>query len=145
MIKAKDGMQLQPRRWHHLVVTRTAGQKLAATRLYVDGAAVELAAPDGVVLDDSATMVANDARLHVSCGTDASEEDTCVDGFVDDVRVYRRTLSATEVAHLTAQGASQHWRNRAFRGDGSGNHVEVCTKQAAHTHTSLRQATTRAF
>ncbi len=87
-----DGVQtLLTNRWYHVAAVKTG----TAVRLYVDGVqdgptfAVPPGAPD-----------ANNNPLYL--GESPSNSDGALDGTVDDVRLYARALSESEVAQLAA-------------------------------------------
>ena len=81
--------------WHHVAATYDGG----ARRLYLDG--VELA-------QDQPTGLAVSAPIRVLIGATLAGEH--LSGQLDDIRVYPRALSATEVALVAAEG----WRPAAL-------------------------------
>jgi hypothetical protein len=86
---------LSARRWNHVVVTYndTANSII----FYIDGAPV---ADDGAASADS--MLTDDLDFHI--GSCCELGSTFFDGALDDVRLYNRALSPTEVQRLYKLG-----------------------------------------
>lgn len=79
--------------WHHVVVTRTQGTSIT---LYVDGVSQGSAATSNIVLASSTTL--NFGRLQTGINH--------YRGYLDEVSLYNRALTATEVAaHFQAGSA----------------------------------------
>lgn len=88
--------------WHHIVVTRN--QPTGEKTIYIDG--------EYDISDTDATNLLNDPKiLTFGCKADASDPDqespsftgeNGYDGLVDDIQIYNRALTPTEVAYLYA-------------------------------------------
>lgn len=83
--------------WHHIVGTRVAGTN--TTSIYVDGIFVN--STTGALTDFSST------NSFAIGGRDNSGFDYFFNGQIDDVRIYSRALSATEVLALYRSGAAR--------------------------------------
>eukprot|EP00500_Bicosoecida_sp_ms1_P009684 CAMPEP_0203821606 /NCGR_PEP_ID=MMETSP0115-20131106/43671_1 /ASSEMBLY_ACC=CAM_ASM_000227 /TAXON_ID=33651 /ORGANISM="Bicosoecid sp, Strain ms1" /LENGTH=525 /DNA_ID=CAMNT_0050730631 /DNA_START=39 /DNA_END=1616 /DNA_ORIENTATION=+ len=87
--------------WHHMVVTKAAGTKNANTLIYVDGV-VATHTQNG---DDSAPAIV-DNTFYVGRTTNAANR--YWDGYINDVRVYNRVLTAQEVQDIYDATAGLH-------------------------------------
>jgi hypothetical protein len=74
--------------WHHVVLTRGSGDKVD---LYVDGGSAQR------LFSDAAQTGTYTVNKLMANGSDSSQH---YDGNLDDVRIYNRALSATEVLQL---------------------------------------------
>ena len=102
--------------WLHIAQVKS-GKQLS---LYLDGALDSQSALAGVSLSNSAPL---------DIGRD--KKNSCIDGKLDDLRIYNRGLSAAEVSALAAvepAGLVAHWKlddrkgSRAEDASGSGHH-----------------------
>ncbi|MEK7184212.1 MAG: LamG domain-containing protein, partial [Patescibacteria group bacterium] len=80
--------------WHHVVGTYDG----ANVRIYVDGVA-------GSVDPYAGAVTTNNTAMFIGAGADASGAGYFWDGKVDEVALFRRSLSATEVSDLYKRGA----------------------------------------
>ena len=123
MLVAND-LEIQTQTWFHMCATRTPGAKTVTTKLFVNGVPVALS-PIEAGLDDRPPVFAADARLIVGAGGSIAQDGTrTLPGYIDDVKLYRRALSAGTIAALAASGRESHVRNLGLRCDGSGNHAQ---------------------
>lgn len=79
--------------WHHVVITKDAGYLVS---IYVDGQLIN-------AQTFGSAITANTSVLTIG-GTVASDTTNVFKGKMDDVRIMRRALSATEVAAMYRQG-----------------------------------------
>ena len=82
----------KPKTWHHVFATYDGSSKAAGIRLYVDGREIETATQK----DSLSGSIISQAPFTVGRRSPGS----VFNGFVDDVRIYDRELSADEVALL---------------------------------------------
>lgn len=82
--------------WHHIVGTYNG----STSSVYVDGVLLGSESPGQVVIPASSDNLYIGTRA--ACSISASN---CFDGLIDEVRIYNRGLSATEVARLYQSGA----------------------------------------
>ncbi len=94
-IKVKTKSALKPDTWRHVFVTYDGSSRAAGVHVYIDGKAQELDVEQNGLRDSIRTA----KPLYV--GRRHSGER--YQGLVDDVRVYQRVLSATEIALLAGQ------------------------------------------
>lgn len=92
--------------WYHLVGTWKPGTHL----LYVDGRIPGSMANAGTMANDITTR-SHTTRIGGGWRTDTSVPFRCLNGRVDEVRVYNRCLTSAEVRHL-------YQSNRLFRPQG---------------------------
>ena len=79
--------------WHHLVVVLAAGSPYTG-QLYIDNTLVSTNTNMTLHLSDLATIVTS------YLGRSQFANDPYFSGYLDDFRVYRRALMATEIAAL---------------------------------------------
>ena len=107
-------------KWHHVAVTRIG----SAWSLYIDGK-VDASGSDGTALSNN-TYPLVIGRLSAASTTSG------VDGFMDDIRLYNRGLSAQEIA-ISAAGYSPLTLREALRwrvgAVAAGDAVPVCWQQ----------------
>ncbi len=87
--------------WHHIVISYNADSTGNDPLLYIDGISVSLpeaVAPSGTRLTDTGNT------LELGSNTATSRAS---DGVMDEVRIYRRILSVSEVGALYGQGAGK--------------------------------------
>lgn len=84
--------------WQHIVITKTAGSSATTVTLYVNGVSQSLSTQFS-----SCTPSIASTRFNVGSGWNASNSDQLFDGRIDEVRVYNRALSSTEVTALYGQ------------------------------------------
>jgi len=82
--------------WHHVGVTRESG----AFNLWVDGT------PTAVSLSGSISTGTNNWRIGGPQGAPGSGQTRFFNGLIDDVRVYDRALTASDVAKLAPEPSS---------------------------------------
>ncbi|HWA27366.1 MAG TPA: LamG-like jellyroll fold domain-containing protein [Lacunisphaera sp.] len=90
--------------WHHIVLTYNADSSANAPSLYVDGTLVgltEIVAPSGTRMTDAG------ASLQIGGNTAVTR---VVDGSMDDVRIYGRVLSSSDIAELHRDGLVGRWK-----------------------------------
>ncbi len=90
--KVQGAGGFQPKTWHHVFVTYDGSSKAAGLRIYVDGRAI----PTETQTDSLSESIVSEAPLTIGRRTPGS----VFNGFVDDVRIYNRELSADEIALL---------------------------------------------
>ena len=78
--------------WIHVAVTRTSS---GTANIYVDGSL------SGTANQSSGTPIAGSANVYIG---NRSGADQTFDGLIDDVRVYNRVLTATEIKQLYLMG-----------------------------------------
>ena len=88
---------LTPNTWHHIVVVLPAGASFTGT-LYIDGVAV--ATNGAMTLHAQDLGPTTDNWLGRSQYSGSMGSNPCLAGTLDDFRVYRRALSAAEIAAL---------------------------------------------
>lgn len=85
-------------KWHHVMVTYDS----STPTLYVDGYAQSLATGTGCTLTQNTGAITQDtSALYFGARAGTSQ---FFNGRLDDVRVYNRALTATEVSHLYSAG-----------------------------------------
>src|SRR3989344_5393729 len=86
--------------WHHLLVTYDGSKTLAGVIRYVDNSV------DAVSSSADQFTGSSSNAISFNIGSRNDGADTLFDGIVDDVRVYNRALSATEVTRLYQLGGT---------------------------------------
>lgn len=103
--------------WHHVAAMRDAA---GGARIYVDGQL------DGSV---TGTTVRNlDANISIGIGADIRDNNRSFRGVIDDVRIYNRDLTATQVFALASTG---EWSTAPWTGDTTAG-IGLDTKWAYH-------------
>ena len=92
MIQVQGKRVMEPDQWHHLAVTYDGSGKAAGVKLFVNG---ELQTP-GVMVDRLTESITTDREFWLGNGHPAAKWK----GLLDDVRVYRRALTAEEIKRL---------------------------------------------
>jgi len=90
---------LTPNTWHHIAVVLPAGAPFTGT-LYIDGTAVATNA--AMTLHPADLGATSHNWLGRSQFSATSGSNPCLDGALDDLRVYKRALSAAEISALFA-------------------------------------------
>ncbi len=93
------GVVLENGEWHHVVWTKKWGQ--LGAKLYIDGVSVDISGDcsrKGTTYSDPIFIGARN-RIPGVCVSDPSPN-SFFTGYIDDVRIYNRILSATEVKQL---------------------------------------------
>jgi hypothetical protein len=98
LCKLVGGSAVTPNVWHHVVMTYDGSVTLAGLNLYVDGV-LQTASQTTNNLTGS-ILAATDLKI----GTDEPGQGDSFTGTVDDVRIYNRVLSATEILNLYNDG-----------------------------------------
>ena len=92
--------------WVHCAVVVPAGATVSQIQGYLDG---QLATATLEPSAAGATLVNTTALYDIAIGrTGQSDQQRTINGLMDDVRIYPRALSATEVAALAAQTPDQN-------------------------------------
>src|SRR3989344_2441954 len=86
--------------WHHLLVTYDGSKTLAGVIRYVDNSV------DAVSSSADQFTGSSSNAISFNIGSRNDGADTLFDGIVDDVRVYNRALSPTEVSRLYQLGGT---------------------------------------
>lgn len=112
---------LQANRWYHVAVTYAGGVQ----RMYIDGVL------DGERTYDGGTPSAGDASMPFRLGNQRPDDTYWLDGALDDVRVYSRSLTAGEIAaqHLAEKPAPATY-SLSIVGLGSGGSGRVTSSPA---------------
>ena len=91
-------------KWYHVVATYDGSSSVAGMKIYVNGNLV----PTGTIANTlSATIVTTDPFQLGVRGTTINATSNPLKGYLDDVRVYNRTLSATEISALYRLGLTR--------------------------------------
>lgn len=98
-----NGTSIFDGKWHHVVCSLTLSTAVAT--IYVDGVSLPLTYVTQTT-NGAFTTIANSPVIGAE--NDNGSIDTFVNGILDDVRIYNRTLSAAEVQALNYYGISQH-------------------------------------
>jgi hypothetical protein len=91
-IKVEGKAELEPDRWHHVMVTYDGSSKAAGVQLFVDGKKLRVTAP----VDKLSDTIRTDKPFTIGRRTTTE----LFTGQVDDVRVFERVLSGEEVRQL---------------------------------------------
>lgn len=94
-VRYNSGLTMTTGAWHHVVATCSLAGNVT---VYVDG----VAAVSPTVVNRTAT--ASGSTLYI--GRDSSSAQYFISGTMDDVRIYKRLLTAEEVSDMYAKGAS---------------------------------------
>jgi hypothetical protein len=100
MIRRSSSNAIIFNEWRHVVVTWDGSFTAANTHLYVNGVETGYA----VTTNGSGGYV-SDANDNLVIGNDSPSPVSTFDGLIDEVRVYNRALSASEVTALYSSGA----------------------------------------
>ena len=85
--------------WQHVAVTWTGGTPASTAHVYVNGNLADGAGVDG------AGSPGDDSGTPLCIGNRATALDRGLDGAIDDLRLYTRVLSATEIKALATATA----------------------------------------
>ncbi len=111
-----------PGAWHHIAITYDGSSNSSGVKIYVDGANQTLTFEGGGCTNCfSGTMKnTNDLWLGIDYTSDSSDY---FHGKMDDVRVYNRALSASEIPtiYMTGQNAAYVLGQSSFTGSGHGH------------------------
>jgi len=91
-----DAIQMTPTAWQHLAVTWDGVSTPAGIRIFIDGVESSYANTD----QDGGSMAISDAADPLVIGNSGPAGNRAFDGLIDDVRIYSRVLSASEVQNL---------------------------------------------
>lgn len=102
------GFQLQPDTWYHIamIVSNDTGAKL-----YLNGSLIS----EAPSLKESFNNLPNNSNYFL--GKSTFPADALLNGLLDEVRIYNRELSATEINTLAAEGYSLSKANLIVNGD----------------------------
>ncbi len=89
-------------KWHHAVWTMT-GNSFAAQTIYIDGIAQSLSNVSG----GTVSSFSNGVDIYIGADAGSASNDQKFNGSIDEVRIYNRALTATEVAGLYQSGAAK--------------------------------------
>jgi hypothetical protein len=90
---------IAPNTWQHVAATWTGGTTASSAHVYVNGNLADGAGVDG------AGSPGDDSGTPLSIGNRASALDRGFDGAIDDLRLYPRVLSASEIHALATATA----------------------------------------
>ncbi len=99
-LRLQTTCKLPPDKWHHIFVTYDGSRGPAGVRVYLDGEPVQL----DVQLDLLNQSFATKEPFRIGAGGGSEGR---FDGLLDDVRIYRRSLSANVVGMLNAEPLSK--------------------------------------
>lgn len=131
---ANSSTAIIPRRWSHVCVVKQPGPKATSTMLYIDGASVTASLVDmsstgisSAVLNAAPSIKSGPFTLGTVGSTTVFSETmrpTFV-GVIDNVRLYRRALTGSEIAALDFETKFSHIRDYAVSLLGSGEYATI--------------------
>jgi cysteine-rich repeat protein len=131
---ADSASAIIPRRWSHLCMTKQPGSKSTTTKLYVDGVVVSASLVDMSTSGMSSTLLNAAPNVRSgpftlgTVGSMTAYSETMRPPFVgviNDVRVYRRAVTASDVASLDFETKFSHIRDYAVSLEGSGEYASI--------------------
>lgn len=97
-IEIKSDMELNDGHWHHVVMTYDGSHDANGVDIYIDGTTDE---PYQIYHNSLSSSIINDSDFQIG-GTAGTTR--CVSGYIDEVAVYDKQLSASEVADIYYAG-----------------------------------------
>lgn len=88
-------------KWVHLAVTWDGSVTATNVHIYKNGSEISYSSQT-----DATGALDSDAALNLTVGAGTVSSDTTADGAIDDVRVYNRVLSATEIGDMYTTSSS---------------------------------------
>jgi hypothetical protein len=133
-LRVETQARLEPNRWHHVMMTYDGSRGASGVTIYIDGKAARIE----VLLDELNQSFATKEPLRIGAG---GGMENFFKGLIDDVRIYSRALTPTEVGIMaTADSISDIAARPALERSASQVQKLRACFLADHAPTPIRQA-----